>query len=492
MPYQPTIGLEIHAELKTKTKMFCDSLNDPDEKHPNINICPVCLGHPGTLPVINKEAVKKVLKTGLALNGEIQDYSEFSRKNYFYPDLPKGYQISQYQHPLVKGGFWAIPLSDKKIRITRVHLEEDTGRLIHPAGADYTLVDFNRAGVPLMEMVTEPDISSAQEARLFAEEFQLLLRYLNVSDADMEKGQFRIEANVSLASINSKHEARNSKLGTKAEIKNLNSFRAVERAIEYEIKRQSEVLTKGEKVIQETRGWDEVKQKTVSQRFKEESHDYRYFPEPDLPPIKPYEVEEFRPENLQKEIPELPWQKRERFQKEYGVEKEALEIFINNKDLSDYFEKTLSELKTLTKGQEPGSLTKTLVNYLTADLQGLLKEKYASVGDLLIKPEDFAELVALVAKNEISSRVAKDILRTMFEKGEDPHSIIKREGLEQVSETGELENIVKKIIEENPKPAEDFKKGKEAALQFLVGQVIKQTRGRANPEIIQKIFKENL
>src|SRR3989339_791166 len=424
MPYQPTIGLEIHTELKTRTKMFCDSLNDPDEKHPNIIVCPICLGHPGTLPVINKEAVKKVLKTGLALNGEIAEYSEFSRKNYFYPDLPKGYQISQYQYPLIRGGSLEIPFSDKKIRITRIHIEEDTGRLIHEKGA--SLVDFNRAGVPLMELVTEPDISLAQEAMQFAEEFQLLLRYLNVSDADMEKGQMRVEVNISLFPEDGK---RSDLLGTKVEIKNLNSFRAVERAINYEIKRQAEIL--------------------------------------------------------EKEIPEPPWQKRERFQKEYGLGKETLEIFIGDKGLADYFEKARSEILALADKEKPEVLTKLLVNYLTTDLQGIMKEKFASVKDLFIKPEDFAELVAMVAKNEISSRAAKNVLRQMFEKGEDPHSIIKREGLLQTSETGELENIVKKIIEENPKPVEDYKKGKEAALQFLVGKAMSQTRGKANPEIIQ-------
>ena len=288
MEYKPTIGLEIHVELKTQTKMFCSCLNDPDEKHPNVNVCPICLGHPGTLPTINKEAIKKVLKVGLVLEGEISEYSEFSRKNYFYPDLPKGYQISQYQHPLVKAGALKIPFSDKKIRLTRVHIEEDTGRLIHQK--DSSLVDFNRAGVPLMEMVTEPDISSAQEARIFSEEFRLLLRYLDVSDADMEKGQMRVEANISLSKPRLETEfpsklgnsvskiKSETKFGTKVEIKNLNSFRAVERAIDYEIKRQQEILEKREKVVQETRGWDETKQKTVSQRVKEDSHDYRYFP----------------------------------------------------------------------------------------------------------------------------------------------------------------------------------------------------------------------
>jgi aspartyl-tRNA(Asn)/glutamyl-tRNA(Gln) amidotransferase subunit B len=275
MKYTPVIGLEIHVELGTKSKMFCSCKNDAEEKNPNTNVCPVCMGHPGTLPVINEEAVKRVIKTGLALSSKISETSKFDRKNYFYPDLPKGYQISQYDQPLCQGGY--LELMGRKIKITRVHLEEDTGRLIHPVGADHSLVDYNRVGVPLMELVTEPDITSAEEAWKFAQELQLLLRYLGVSTADMEKGQMRVEANISLGI--------GGKLGTKVEIKNLNSFRAVERGIDYEIKRQAEVLDSGEKVIQETRGWNDNAGETVSQRIKEEAHDYRYFPEPDLPSL---------------------------------------------------------------------------------------------------------------------------------------------------------------------------------------------------------------
>lgn len=276
MHYIPTIGLEIHAELKTKTKMFCDCRNDPKETRPNINICPICMGHPGTLPVINRRAVELVIKTGLALNCKINEETFFERKNYFYPDLPKGYQISQYQTPLCKDGY--LEIKNKKIRINRVHLEEDTGKLLHPKGADYSLVDFNRACVPLMELVTEPDISSAKEAGNFARELQLILRYLGASSADMEKGQMRVEVNISLS--------KTDKLGTKVEIKNLNSINSVEKSIEFEIKRQAELLGRGEKIVQETRGWHDVRQETFSQREKEESHDYRYFPEPDLPPLK--------------------------------------------------------------------------------------------------------------------------------------------------------------------------------------------------------------
>src|SRR3989344_4049771 len=335
MKYEPTIGLEIHVELKTKTKMFCASLNDPNEKRPNVNVCPVCMGHPGTLPVINQEAVRKVLMCGKALNGKLADYSQFDRKNYFYPDLPKGYQISQYKHPLVLGGELEVEIKNQKskIKITRIHLEEDTGRLIHAKDETSSLVDFNRAGVPLMELVTEPCINSGEQARKFAEELRLILRYLDISDADMEKGQMRVEVNISLSesdgggigkltSLRTDEEGNpteakfpnssSKKLGIKVEIKNLNSFRSVERAVEYEIKRQTAVLEAGEKVIHETRGWDEDKQKTFSQREKEMAHDYRYFPEPDLPPLKISELD------FDLSLPELP-EKRKRFKDKYGL-----------------------------------------------------------------------------------------------------------------------------------------------------------------------------
>ena len=321
--FKPTIGLEIHAELKTRTKMFCGCLNDPLERHPNQNVCPVCLGHPGTLPAANKEAIRHILRLGTALGASVAEDSRFDRKNYFYPDLPKGYQISQYQYPLVKAGVLELPFSGKKVRITRVHLEEDAARSVHDTKQKATLVDFNRSGVPLMELVTEPDMTSASQAREFAEELQLILRYLGISDADMEKGQMRVEANISVSA--------DSKLGTKVEVKNINSFRSVGRAIDFEIARQSGLLEKGEKVKQETRGWDDTEEKTVGQRSKEEAHDYRYFPEPDLPPLKLSEIPEFSPEILKAELPELPSQKRMRFRKEYGVDGEKLEIFVRDK-----------------------------------------------------------------------------------------------------------------------------------------------------------------
>ena len=498
MKYQPTIGLEIHVELKTKTKMFCASLNDPNKKRPNVNICPVCMGHPGTLPVINQEAVRKVLMCGKALNGKLADYSQFDRKNYFYPDLPKGYQISQYKFPLVEGG------ELNGVKITRIHLEEDTGRLIHAKDETSSLVDFNRAGVPLMELVTEPDIDSGEQARKFAEELQLILRYLDISDADMEKGQMRVEVNISIAEKNSDETKQNlsrftlprsgvgsdatqnfvlPRLGTKVEIKNLNSFRSVERAVEYEIKRQTAVLEAGEKVIHETRGWDEDKQKTFSQREKEMAHDYRYFPEPDLPPLKISELD------FDLSLPELPEEKRKRFKEKYGLKDEAVEIFVRDISLGKFFE---AVCKHLAVKPPSGGLTATAANYITSDLSGLMINGGTSVDNLKINPEMFAKLIAMADKGEISSRATKDVLKIMFEEGGDPEKIVKEKGLAQTSDDSFIKNIVEDVVKNNSAVAEDYKNGKENALQFLVGQGMKLSKGKANPEVLQKLLKEKL
>jgi len=480
MGYQPVIGLEIHVELNTKSKMFCSCPNDPNEHHPNVNICPVCTAQPGTLPVINKEAVRKTIKTGLALNCQIPEYSKFDRKNYFYPDLPKGYQISQSYTPLCKGGF--LEIENKKIRIRNIHLEEDTGRLVHPEGADYSLVDFNRAGIPLMELVTEPDLRSAKEARRFAEELQLILRYLDVSNADMEKGQLRVEVNISLG--------EKGKLGTKVEVKNLNSFRAVEKAIDYEISRQTKILKAGKKVIQETRGWDDIRGVTVSQREKEYAHDYRYFPEPDLPPLhfKKEEIEE-----IKAEIPELPQEKRERFKKEYHLDEKSIEVFVQNKDLGEYFEKVVSKLKSLPR-EKISKLIKLATNYLITDLQGLLKGASVSDKNFLITPENFAEFINLIAEEKISSKIAKIVLEEMFKTGADPPHIIEEKGLVLITDEAKIEKIIEEVISENQKAVSDFKKGKETALQFLIGQVMGKSQGKINPEVAKnlliKILKE--
>jgi aspartyl-tRNA(Asn)/glutamyl-tRNA(Gln) amidotransferase subunit B len=474
----PIIGLEIHIELKTKTKMFCSCKNDPEEKTPNINICPICLGHPGTLPVINEEALKKTIKAGLALNCKISSFSFFERKNYFYPDLPKGYQISQYSTPLCKDGF--LEIDGKKIRIRRVHLEEDTGKLIHEKS--YSLVDFNRAGVPLMELVTEPDIESPKEAKKFAEELQLIMRYLDISDANMEKGQMRIEANISLSK-------ERGVLGTKVEIKNLNSFRAVEEAIDYEIKRQAEILRSHKKIIQETRGWDDVKKRTFSQREKEEAKDYRYFPEPDLPPL---EINQEMIKNILLEFPELPQQKRERFKIKYQLDEKSIEIFVQQRQVGEFFEKVISEFSLNLNQKDFLSLIKLCANYILSDLLGLLKEKNLKE-EIFILPKNFAKFCSLIYEGKISSKIAKMVLEEMLNTGKSPETIIEEKQLTLIEKEEELEEVAKKVILENQKAVLDFKSGKTEALQFLIGKMMAATKGKAHPqkarEILIKILK---
>jgi len=475
--YKPTIGLEIHVELKTKTKMFCDSLNDPLEKNPNTSICPVCTAQPGTLPVINKKAVESVIKAGLALNCQINEKSWFERKNYFYPDLPKGYQISQYEAPLCKNGY--LEIDGKKIKIRRVHLEEDTGRLIHDQDKDTSLVDYNRAGVPLMELVTEPDVESGEEARKFAQELQLIFRYLGISDADMEKGQMRVEANISL------------NMGTKVEVKNLNSFRSVERAIMYEIERQKTVLEDNGEVIHETRGWNDTNQETFSQRSKETSDDYRYFPEPDLPPMT-FTADEI--EKLGDMVLELPQARRERFAKEYKIPDSSMEILITFKNLGDFFEGTVSELRAwFESGKIKTDLEKLIklsANYIITEFPKFVP----TTGEIKITPENFAELIYLTFIGEISSSGTQEVLKEMFRIGGDPSQIIESKNLKQVSDEKELEIAAEKAIKNNPQAVEDYKKGKETALQFLVGQIMRETKGKANPKVaadlIRKILKK--
>ncbi len=477
MKYIPTIGLEIHAELNTQSKMFCSCKNDPLEKQPNVNICPVCTGHPGTLPVANEDAIKKVIQMGLALECEIAERSKFDRKNYFYPDLPKGYQISQYDMPLCGKGHLLIQGRD--IHITRIHMEEDTGRLLH-GGGDYSLVDFNRAGIPLMELVTEPDITSATEARGFAQEFQLILKYLGISDADMEKGEMRVEANISI------REEATEKLGTKVEVKNLNSFSSLEKAILFETERQTKLLEEGGKVVQETRGWNDATEETVSQREKEEAHDYRYFPEPDIPPMR-FSQDEIS--MIRGRIPELPQQKRQRFQTQYGLSSQEIEIFVAKKDLAGYFEQVVSELG---EGDTLASQKKTQLtaNYLLSDLLALLKN--GSFEELKITAEDFAELISLIERGDISSAIAKKVLSEMFRTGSDPDHVIQDLGLSLVSDEAEIERIAKEVIAKNPKAVEDFKKGKEVSLQFLFGQMMAQTKGTVSPDLAQSILRKLL
>lgn len=479
MTYKVTIGLEIHAELKTNSKMFCSCKNDPNEKRPNFNICPICMAHPGTLPVANEEAIKKVIKTGLALNCVVATDSKFDRKNYFYPDLPKGYQISQYDKPLCGKGF--LKIGEHNIGITRIHLEEDTGSLMHPEKEDFSLVDYNRAGVPLMELVTEPDITSGKEASDFAKELQIILRYLEVSEANMEKGQMRVEVNISIS--------KTEKFGTKVEIKNLNSFKVVEKAVDFEILRQTELLEKGEKVMQETRGWHDKKEITFTQREKESAHDYRYFPEPDLPAL--YFNEDYIIK-IKATMQELPEQKRERFKKEFGLDQDSIEFFVVNKDLSEYYEKVVSEFEEWTEEEEKAEahikVSKLVANYLISDVKGLLLGKEFVETEFKITPENFAEFVKMIYKNEISSKVAKMVLVEMFDKGEDPSDIITQNNWGQMKDEGELEKIIKEVIEKNSKAIEEYKSGKTNALQFLVGQVMAKSRGTANPEKVRELL----
>ena len=481
MEYIPTIGLEIHAELKTKSKMFCACLNDPDEDKANTNICPICLGHPGTLPVLNIEAIRHVLKVGTAVNGVIADFTEWDRKNYFYPDIPKNYQISQYKYPLVSGG----RLAD--VELERIHLEEDTAQSTHDVHKK-SLINFNRSGVPLMELVTKPVIHDAKTAVRFARELQLLLRYLGAGAANLEKGEMRIEANISVASAS---DTTAGKFGTKTEVKNLNSFRAVERAIEHEIERQSSLLNQGQAIVQETRGWDDAKDETYSQRSKESSHDYRYFPDPDIPKMKISEIQEFSVESLRKTLPELPWIRRERFLKDYGLTEKEVAIFIESPEIASYF---LSITQPFGTDQKKIRLA---VNYLLTDYLGLLKkkasEKYESLLNT-ITPGSFTELITMIASGEISSRGAKELMTIMVADSQtvSPHELAQKHDLLQQSSATDLGPTIDKVFADNATVVAEYKSGKIASLQFLIGQAMKATKGAGNPEIVRKLLLEKL
>ncbi|MFW5853191.1 MAG: Asp-tRNA(Asn)/Glu-tRNA(Gln) amidotransferase subunit GatB [Patescibacteria group bacterium] len=467
MSYKLTVGLEVHVELNTKTKMFCACRNDTSAA-PNTNICPICLGHPGTLPTPNIQAVISILRLGLVLNGRLADWVKFDRKNYFYPDIPKGYQISQYDEPLVAGGELA------GVAVTRAHLEEDTARNQHHPKKNISLVDFNRGGLPLLELVTEPVIETAEQAGFFARELRLVLgpEYLNISDANMELGQMRVEANVSVSQTD--------KLGTKVEVKNLNSFKAVEKAIAYEYDRQISVLEAGGQIEQETRGWDENKGVTFSQRKKEMSHDYRYFPDPDLPRIKLKGRSGLV--DLEKTIPESPAQKRQRFQAEFDIKESDIEILISSKNLADLFETTLVGLGDSNQAQ-------LIANYITSDVVGILKTiKEAK----LPETEALVELLSLVISGELSSRGAKEVLAVIMSYGGSPKAVATEKNLFQQSGEEELVIIVKKVIIDNPEVVSDFKAGNEKVLQFLVGQGMKASGGAANPKILAEIIRKEI
>ncbi len=462
--YKPTIGLEIHAELHTETKMFCECKNDPFAGEPNMHICPVCTAQPGTLPMVNKKAVEQVLRVGAAVDGGLADFTEFDRKNYFYPDIPKAYQISQYKYPLVSGGVLS------GVELTRIHLEEDTATSQHES--DHSLVNFNRAGVPLMELVTEPVIHDAESAMNFGRELQLLLRTLGVSEANLEKGEMRVEANISVS--------KTDEFGTKVEVKNLNSFKIVGAAIEYEIKRQVEAIESGETIIQETRGWDEDGQKTFSQRTKESADDYRYFPDPDIPKFKLSEIQEFSKDVIKKTLPELPWQKRSRYIA-LGVSEEATETFLYNQTLDELFTGVLEE------ADKNIDISKA-VNYITSDVAGLIKNEDGDV--TRITPENMLVMLSMIARNELSSRGAKDMLSIMYKEGGDAEGIAAKHDLLQSSNTDELKPIVEKILAENPDVVEKLKAGDGKMMQFFIGQGMKATQGKANPQMLSQIIKE--
>lgn len=471
--YKMTIGLEIHAELNTKSKMFCGCKNssfDKVEVAPNTNICPVCMGHPGTLPTINKEAVRKVLLVGHSIGSKLADFTEFDRKNYFYPDIPKGYQISQYKYPLVCGG------SIAGVELTRIHLEEDTARSSHEMPG-ISLVDYNRAGVPLLELVTEPVIHSSEQAMNFAKELQLLLQYLNVSDANMEKGEMRVEVNISVSDTE--------KFGTKVEVKNINSFKAAGKAIDYEFKRQMSLLEEGKAVVQETRGWDENKGMTFSQRLKESANDYRYFPDPDLPKLITSEVPEFTKEALSKNLPETPELKRRRLAKDYAIKDSDVEVYIGNKDASKFFE----SVATALVGE---GLVQTASNYITSDIVGFSKNLKQDFVTGKIEVSSFVKLIQMIGEGVLSSRGAKDILKVMFEIGGDPEVLANEKGLIQKNDIEEIKKMAEKIIANNPDSVSEYKSGKESLLQFFVGQGMKESKGSVNPEVFKKVVLELL
>lgn len=500
MAYQAIIGLEIHAELKTKSKMFCACNNDAANKPANTNVCPICLGHPGTLPVPNKKAVEFVISAGLALNCQINRLSKFDRKNYFYPDLPKGYQISQYDLPLAYDGY--LEIDDQKILITRIHLEEDTGKSFHPKGKDHTLIDFNRAGTPLMELVTEPVIEDAVQAKKFCQKYQQILRYLEISNADMEHGEMRCEANVSVQKVGAfKYEGGlikpvgKHKLNNKVEVKNINSFRAVEKAINFEIKRQTELLEKGEEIIGETRGWDDKKNATVSQRVKESSADYRYFPEPDIPPL---EIDGQWLADIQASLPELPDEKMRRFEREYGLNQETAEILTSDRDLANWSEQVISELDAWIDAngdeseRQDKKLAKIAGNWITGELMKHLKANNETINQLKMTAENFAELVSLIYQGKINSSAGQTILEFMYNQGGDPTDIMAKMGLEQIDDEAALEKTVIKIISDNQEQADQYKKGKTNVIQFLLGKVMAETGGKANPKIVRELLEKNL
>ncbi len=486
MEYEVVIGLEVHAQLLTHSKMFCGCSSDYQGSSPNAVVCPVCMGMPGVLPVINRKAVEHVIRTGLALGCDIADNTKFDRKNYPYPDLMKGYQISQFDMPIASGGSLTVEVDGEQrpIGITRVHLEEDTAKLIHRTedyGEGYSLMDVNRAGVPLMEIVGEPDIRSAAEARQYLVDLHSVIQYIGVSIANMEEGNFRCDANISIRPIG------DTELGSKVEVKNMNSFRSVFRALEFEAKRQVETLEAGGRIAQETRGWVDDSEITVSQRTKEYASDYRYFPEPDLPPlvIQPEWVDSIR-----ESLPELPRQRMARFVSEFGLSEYDAELLTTTKASADYFERAVESGNA--EGQDERDLAKSVSNWLLGEMARLLNQTELTIDDVKIAPDQIVELQNLVKAGTLNSNMAKDVFERMFESGGSPAAIAEAEGLVQISDTDAVNAAVAEAIAANPQPVQDYLDGKETAIRFLVGQVMKATRGKANPQIATEMLNDKL
>ncbi len=473
MQYEAVIGLEIHAQMLTDSKIFCGCPTAYGAE-PNSQTCPICAGLPGVLPVLNKKAVEFAVKTGLAMNCTISNYSRFARKNYFYPDLPKNYQISQYELPICQGGYVDIYIEGKlrRIGITRIHLEEDAGKNIHAEG-NYSFVDLNRTGVPLMEIVSEPDIRSAQEAAEFMRKLRTILRYLGVCDGNMEQGSLRCDANISV------RPAGHTQLGTRTEIKNINSFKFVEKAVEYEIKRHITLLERGDKVIQETRLWDPTNSVTQSMRSKEEAHDYRYFPEPDLMPLVGLAD---NLDAIRAVLPELPDIKRSRFFSQYGLPQQDADMLVSEKSAADWFEEAV----------KCGGKPKAVSNWISVELLRLLNEGNKSFIECPLKPEQLTGMLRLIDNGTISNKIGKVVFEEMYKTGKDAESIIKEKGLIQIKDEGALEEIVEDILSKNPKEVERFKAGDEKLLGFFVGQVMKATKGKANPQLVNELLKRKL
>ena len=482
--YETIIGLEVHAQLLTRSKMFCPCSPSYADSPPNTYVCPVCLGMPGVLPVINKRAVEMTIMTGLALHCDIPDHAKFDRKNYPYPDLMKGYQISEFDEPLCTQGWLEIDLDGhrKRLGITRVHLEEDTAKLLHvksPTGETYSLVDVNRSGVPLMEVVGEPDIRSPEEARAYLVKLRQILRYLNVSAGNMEEGNFRCDANVSLRPLGA------TELGSKVEVKNMNSFRSVYRALQFEVERQQEVLNNGDRIPQETRGWVDDQGITVSQRSKEYANDYRYFPEPDLPPIAvdPQWLDEIRAQ-----MPELPDAKRARFRDDYGLSEYDVSLLVESRAKADYFEAAVAPTAQVKRQKR----AKAVANWINSEMAGLLNARNMDISEAKITPEALSQLIDLQDDATISGKTAKSVFEKMFETGRQPKQIVEEDDLVQITASDEIAEAIERVLADHTKAVADYRNGKEEALKFLVGQVMRETRGRANPGIVNQLLTEKL